>query len=251
MKHWIRWCVVVLGLLAAGTALRAQGYTGITGLVHIPTAEMAKEGDVRAGGYFLSHAFLPDDMKIDEEIGSYNTFGYYLAITPFSWMELSYICVHFKTHRNADPNEPIGYYMKDRHFNLKLRPLKEGRYWPAIAIGLQDPSRLGKESNGINSFFQNAYGVASKHFNLGGHELSAHVAYRYYWSVNSRDLRGVAGGVAYRPAFARNLRLSGEYTGDAFIVGADCLLWKHLSLQASLQDGKHFVGGISLQMNLF
>ena len=61
----------------------------------------------------------------------------------------------------------------------------------------------------------------------------------------------MAGGIAYRPAFARNLRLSGEYTGDAFIVGADCLLWKHLSLQASLQDGKHFVGGISLQMNLF
>ena len=66
MKHWIRWCVVVLGLLVSGTALRAQGYTGITGLVHIPTAEMAKEGDVRAEA--LMETLPPEQQEIADQI---------------------------------------------------------------------------------------------------------------------------------------------------------------------------------------
>lgn len=251
MRRILQVCLSLVGLWFGAAALQAQAYVGITGLVHIPTAEMAEEGDVRAGSFFLPADFVPENMQRNQEIGRYNTFNYYLAITPFSWIELSYVCTFLKAHKNNDPtNTVIGYYQKDRHFNVKVRPLKEGRYWPALAIGAQDPGRSVKD-NGDYAYFQNFYAVASKHVTLRGHELAAHVAYRYYRSDFNRRWRGVAGGITYRPAFAHNLRLAGEYTGDAFLVGVDCLLWRHLFLQASLQDGKHFVGGIRLQMNLF
>ena len=238
-------------LLSGGlVSLKAQDYTGISGLVHVPTAEIQPEGEARFGSYYLNSHFLPDNFQ-HTDIGRYNTFNYFLALAPFSWMEISYVCTFFKAHQYNDPEAKVGYYMKDRHFNVKLRPLKEGRYWPAIAVGAQDPTRSVKDSSGDYTYFQNFYAVASKHLDLQGHELSAHLAYRYYRSDLNRKWRGVAGGVAYRPAFAHNLRVTGEYTNDAFIVGADCLLWRHLFLQASLQDGKYFSGGLSLQMNLF
>lgn len=62
---------------------------------------------------------------------------------------------------------------------------------------------------------------------------------------------GVVGGITYRPSFARNLRAIAEYTGNEINVGADYLLWKHLFLQATLQDGKYFSGGVCFCVNLF
>lgn len=244
------WFCLLLGLLAMRMAVRAQEYTGISGMVHVPTAEIQPEGEARIGSYFLNHVSLPDHLQ-HTDVGKYNTFGYFFALAPFSWIELSYVCIFFKAHQYNDPSQKVGFYMKDRHFNVKVRPLKEGRYWPAIAVGIQDPSRMFEEVKDGNSFFQNYYAVASKHIEVCRHEFAAHVAYRYYRSDKNQKWRGVAGGITYRPAFARNLRVMGEYTGDAFNVGADCLLWKHLFLQASLQDGKYFSGGLSLQMNLF
>ena len=231
--------------------VKAQEYAGITGMMHVPTAEMAPEGEARVGAFFLSGEFLPDRMRYaDEKYGSWNHF---LAITPFSWIELAYVCTLMKGENDKGK---VGYNRKDRHFAVKLRPLKEGRYWPAIAIGAQDPGRRIKESyeEGIsasNSFFQNFYVAASKHVLLERHELGIHLTYRYYSSDFDARWRGVVGGITYRPAFARNLRAMVEYTGDEVNVGVDCLLWKHLFLQACLQDGKHFSGGIILRMSLF
>lgn len=57
-------------------------------------------------------------------------------------------------------------------------------------------------------------------------------------------------GITYRPSFARNLRVIAEYTENEINVGADCLLWRHLLLQISLQDGKYFSGGVCFCINL-
>ncbi|MBD9094588.1 MAG: hypothetical protein EGQ20_18980, partial [Bacteroides oleiciplenus] len=78
-----------------------------------------------------------------------------------------------------------------------------------------------------------------------------HAAYRKWKRDYNRKWNGLVGGITYQPSFARNFRVIAEYTGDDINVGADCLLWKHLLLQASLQDGKYFSGGICFQMNLF
>lgn len=60
----------------------------------------------------------------------------------------------------------------------------------------------------------------------------------------------MVGGVTYRPPFARNLWGIVEYMGNNINIDVDCYLWELLFLQASLQNGKYFSGGIMLQVQL-
>lgn len=227
---------------------QAQEYTGITGMIHVPTAEMAFEGDARFGGSFLNREFLPERQKL----GGYHTFNYYLAITPFSWIELAYVETLLKNHKYGNPTEKVGYYQKDRYFAIKIRPLKEGKYWPAVAIGVQDPGNSYSNEDGKdNTYVKNYYIAATKHWRPGGHELGFHLTYRYYSSDYNHKWNGLVGGVTYRPAFASNCRAMVEYTGNDLNVGVDFLLWKHLFIQAALQNGRYFSGGLRFQMNLF
>lgn len=138
---------------------------------------------------------------------------------------------------------------------MKVRPLKEGKWWPAIAIGTQDPGSKVNESYAegkypVNDYFQNYYIAASKHVMYRRNEFGFHLTYRYFTSDFNAKWRGIAAGITYRPSFARNLRATIEYTGDDINIGADCLLWKHLFLQATLQNGKHFTGGLCFKLNL-
>lgn len=240
---------LLVGLLLVGT-IQAQEYTGITGMVHVPTAEMAPEGDARIGVSFLNREFLPE--KLNNFRGTrYHSYNHYLAITPFPWIELAYVCTLQKGYKGGDPTQRVGFYHKDRHFAVKVRPLKEGKYWPAIALGTQDPGRSDSSLDKEGALFKNYYIAATKHWQPGGHELGFHLTYRHYSSEDNRKWNGVVGGVTYRPAFASNCRAMVEYTGNDLNVGVDCLLWKHLFIQAALQNGRYFSGGLRFQMNLF
>lgn len=151
---------------------------------------------------------------------------------------------------NKDGAQKVGYYNKDRFFCIKLRPLKEGKYWPALAVGAQDPTRTVEDKSGDYAYFNNFYVAASKHLNWKGHELGVHLTYRYYRSNFNAKWRGVAGGITYRPAFAPNSRAMLEYTGNDVNVAVDCYLWRLLFVQAGLQNGKYFSGGLMLRIQL-
>lgn len=43
------------------SSVSAQLYTGLSGLINIPSAEMNEEGTARIGGYFMNKHFIPDD----------------------------------------------------------------------------------------------------------------------------------------------------------------------------------------------
>lgn len=245
---------IVLLLMSGYTlAIHAQQYTGLTGLIHTPTAEMNREGDARIGIHFINKHSTPEILRYNGE--KYHTFSNYLSITPFSWIEVGYTCT-FLRMKNAK-GDIGGYNGKDRYFSVKLQPLKEGKWWPAIAIGTNDPygrkneSDVSEKSDGKSQYFCNYYVAATKHFDLKGNCFGIHAAYRKFKRGYNSNWNGIVGGVTFRPWFARNLRAIAEYTGNDVNIGADCLLWKHLLLQASLQNGKFFSGGICLQLNLF
>lgn len=249
MKRKIGKLLLGILLLAGGCVqASAQEYTGITGMMHVPTAEMAPTGTARIGAFFLNGEFTP--TKLAYKGDKYNTFNHFLAIAPFSWVELSYVCTLLKTAKNLDESQGVGFYEKDRHFCVKIRPLKEGKYWPALAIGAQDPTRTIEDKSGDYAYFCNFYVAASKHLDIWGHELGVHLTYRYYRSDFNAKWRGVAGGITYRPAFAPNSRAMLEYTGDDVNVAVDCYLWRLLFLQAGLQNGKYFSGGLMLRIQL-
>jgi hypothetical protein len=221
-------------------AVSGQEYNGTTGLLHVPSAEMDTVGTFRGGLAFLHKKFTPDQLMTNPEKKKYNTYSYYFSITAMPWLEVSYACALLYMHKNGNSKEPIGYYNEDRRVNVKLRPLKEGRWWPAIAVGMDDIGRFNRIDDGRNgnNYFQNFYIAGAKHLNLSNNELGFHLAYRYYTSKKNSNQRGVAGGLTLRPAFYRPLRVVAEWDGRGVNAGADVLLWRHLFMQAALVHGQ-------------
>ena len=214
----------------------AQEYRGITGLLQTPNAETDSAGTMRAGVFFLHRAFLPNKYTIRRD---YNTVGYYIGVTAWHWLELSYSTTLMKTGGSSHLNN------EDRQFNVKFRPLREGRWWPAVALGSDDIYLEFFDKRNSNNYFFNLYISLSKHFDIRGYELAAHLGYRYYfWDENS-DQRGVVGGLSFRPAFYKPLRMVVEWDGIGVNFGADVLLWRRLYAQAMLVHGRGFTGGLS------
>lgn len=232
--------IFVLFLLSVLCA-SAQDYNGLTGLLQVPSAETDSAGTFRGGGSFLHKEFVPAQMP------NKNTFNYYVGLTAWKWLEMSYAASLLYMHKDGDANEKMGYYNEDRRVNVKVMPLYEGRWWPAIAVGMDDVGRFDRIKSGRNgnNYYQNIYITGTKFFNIRGYELGAHLTYRYYSSIKNKDRRGMAGGITLRPAFYRPLRIVGEWDGVGVNVGADVLLWRHLFLQAALVHGRGFMGGVS------
>lgn len=243
-------------LLSGCPSSWAQLYTGLSGLINTPSADMNEEGTACIGGYFMNKHFTPDS---DGKLGfiydgeKYNTADFYLSITPFSWIEVGYTFTLKKSL--LDGYDKPKYNQKDRYFSIKLNPLREGRYHPAIAIGSNDfigsPTKRDNYDGNFAGYFCNYYIVTTKHFNLYRHNIGINIAYRYCPKVYSEKWEGVVGGITWQPKWIPGFRAIAEYTGNEINIGADCLLWKHLFLQAVLQDGKYFSGGVCFQTNLF
>jgi len=227
----------------------AQQYTGTSGLIHVPSGEMHHEGDAFIGIHFLNKYMMPDEgfLYLGEK---FHTFDYYVALTPFSWLELSYVCTERISEKDAQGN--IIKWSKDRSASVKIQPLKEGKYCPAVAIGCNDFGTTIKEAYYIEDqlYFMNLYVAATKHFNFSGNELGVTLSYRHYLREYNSKWNGIVGGITFRPAFFPQARLIAEYTGNEFLIGMDMLLWQHLRLQTSVKDFKHVNAGLCLQFNL-
>lgn len=250
MKKIFAIALMLMTLIGA----RAQQYTGMSGLIHTPSAEMDTVGEARIGSHFLNGNTLPASSPWYYHDKRYNTFDFYLSLTPFKWMELGYTITLIK-HEAKKEGDRDGDWRKDRYFSVKFRPLEEGKYWPAVAIGANDfltsDAFKSYSSRKSNNYFCNFYVTATKHFDLHGHEIAPTLTYRRYGRDYNRRWNGLIGGLTYCPAFARNWRAIAEWTGSDVNVGIDCCLWRHLLLQASLMHGKYPSAGICYMVNLF
>lgn len=227
----------------------AQQYIGTSGLLHIPSAEMNHEGDARIGAHWIDQHMLPDTGFLAASANGtdkYSSFGYYASITPFEWIEISLTC----TERKDFVDGP--FVRKDRYASIKVRPLTEGKYWPAVALGFNDvgTTAFNPDQTDVQLYFTNIYAAATKHFDLGGNELGVTMAYRHFFRGYNDKWSGLVGGVTFRPAFFPQGRAIVEYTGNELLVGADALLWQHLLLQVGMKDFKYFNFGLCFQINL-
>ena len=233
-------------------ASTAQQYSSMSGLIHTPSADMCPAGEARIGVHYLNKGMLPDEYNF--EGNKYNTGTAYLSITPFSWIEVGYTFTLMKGYKVdlQHPEEPrkSGFYHKDRHLSVKLRPIKEkeGKWWPSIAVGSDDP--VNSSGSDGSRYFRNYYAAATKHFDIKRHLIGVHVSYRRWERDSNHKWNGVVGGITYQPSFQQNLRFIAEYTGNEVNIGFDWKLWKHLLIQSSLQDGKYFSGGLCFCINL-
>lgn len=236
----------------------AQLYTGMSGLIHVPSAEMFEAGEAQIGAYYMNRHFLPGSdnpelkgFKYDGK--GYDTVDFYASITPFSWIQIGYAFT-LEKHLIEGYDKP-GYNMKDRYISLKVQPLGEGKWYPAVALGANDfLSSATKRHTGASEtggYFCNFYIALTKHFDLRGSELGVNLDYRYSPNEYFRKWNGVVGGVAWRPRGFRKLRVMAEWTGHEVNIGADILLWRHLFIQTAMVGCRYFTGGISYRVNLF
>lgn len=219
---------LLLGLcLAWGTTAKAQYAMGNTGLMNIPTADMQEDGTFLFGGNYLPNGMTPFN---------FNTGNYFANITFLNFVELSYRSTLLKTTRYDGKR---GYFQQDRSMTARIRPLKEGKYTPAVVIGTNDPFR-----NTGNNYYGSIYGVLTKGFSLTGKDRLA-VTAGYFFPTNDRCVqKGVFGGVSYQPGFCKDLLVTAEYDTEGVNVGAAVRLWKHVSLHAFTREFKSVAGGI-------
>ncbi len=215
------------------TMLYGQQYTSTTGLIHTPSAEMNPTGTARVGGHYMSKLMMPRGMK-------YDSWTHYVSVTPYKWIEIGYTAVLYSN-----------WIDKDRHFSIKIRPITEGKYRPAIVIGADDP--VGSSFNvnkSASMFYSNYYAAASKHFNLNKIRLGAHLSYRHYFKeLNSHD-SGITAGVTLSPIQHKQLRVIAEYGASVVNIGADYYLWNLILIQLSCSNLKEISAGVALQINL-
>ncbi len=253
-----RWLIIVLSII-----VYLKGYSqytnGVTGLLHMPNAEMQSSGTFLLGGTVLNRYNVPDMRRWDY---SY-TCNYYVNVTFFDFLEVAYVCTLFRAlHNGTLPEKYWGKFTnQDRHLAARLRLLKEGQWWkhmPAVVVGVNDPTTQAqgdgyyydgvKESG--NGYFNRWYAAMTKHFGTPYGELGVHVAYLY----NKRTdyaLNGPAFGINFRPNIHENLNLIAEYDAKTFNIGATYSLWaEHLNFVLELQKCRYISAGFVYKVNL-
>ena len=235
----------------------AQLTDGMTGLLHMPNAEMQKNGTFMLGGNFLNKHNLPN-----QNAWGYDTYNYFVNITFFKFLEVGYICTLFKGKDNGFwPEQTWGKFTnQDRHFSIRMRLISEGQWWeymPAIVVGVNDFTTgsggdytdMSVEGGG-NGYFNRYYIALTKHFDVKVGELGTHLTYLY----NERTdypLNGPAFGINFRPNFHPSLNLIVEYDAKTINVGATYAIWNdHFNFLFELQQCRYISAGLVYKVNL-
>ncbi len=257
-KQFVKRYILITALcLLFGSKVMGQHTIGVTGLLHMPSAEMQRDGTLMIGGNFLSKENLPSDSY-----WGYDSYNYYINITFFHRLEIAYICTLLQGKNNGYwPEQTWGKFTnQDRHFAARLQVIKEGEWWkymPGLVLGVNDPTTGGAfdytetaVSGDSNGYFNRWYIALTKHINTQAGELGIHAAYLY----NKRTdypLNGPAFGLNFRPAFHKELNVIAEYDAKTINIGATYSLWSdHFNLLFELQQCKYISAGLVYKVNL-
>lgn len=229
----------VVILLLTSSFLYSQTTLGVSGLLNSPNAVMSPDKTVKIGGNFLPKQFTTDTWD-------YHTFNFFINITFLSFVEISMNNTAFDLwNQNYFSNV-------DRSISLRVRPIKEGKYWPSVVLGSNDiisTTSLFGYAEG-NKYFGTHYLALSKHFPIGQNTLGIHAAYNIPVSVHVKQEFPVSGGISFSPSFFKPLNIIAEYDTRDFNIGANILLFNHLYFQFFMNELKYPVFGMHIQFTI-
>src|SRR6266851_5395872 len=164
----------------AACCVSSVAKSGPTGLINMPDARFNPDGTLRFGMAYARPYF---DLSANA--------------TLLPWLEtnLAVIRITGVPGFNAGPNgfgPDYGAY-KDKNAGFKIRLLAEGGWWPAVAVGAQDPFGT--------SLFQRQFAVATK--TLGDAQVTL--------GYGRQQIDGAFGGLRYSPSWAGNWSFVSEY----------------------------------------
>ena len=208
-------CVIPTPASSQETVATPRDYFGGIGLIDMPSARMAPDGQLSAGGSFFE-----------------NTQRYNLGFQALPWMETSF---RYSGFQHFDPSFPVFY---DRSFAVKARLWNETDLIPAVAIGSNDLIGTG--------VYSGEYLVASKQF--GDVDVTVGMGWGRLGTANTirnpltlissyfdkrtntttgvgqftlgdyfRGPAGIFGGAVWQTPI-ENLSLIAEYSSDAYVL---------------------------------
>ena len=259
-KNWVvRRVVFMVFFFVSVIPGHAQTVIGTPGLMNVPTADMRPAGTFDGGVSFMQKGLLFDHYykkrsstskkAIEQE--DYNTFLFNVSFTPFSWVELDYRETLIRRQKSGTDTHAENSIL-DRSWSVRVQPLKEGKYWPAVVVGGNDLFTSGSLSGtkGGTSSYAAVYGVVSKHIplqNIGIFEATVGYARPI---KEGKTYDGVMGGLSFAPAFFPDMRVMGEYDTRGCNVGLGAFLFKHLNVTCFTREFKGFNATVSYQYTI-
>jgi hypothetical protein len=234
--------VVVLLVLLLGTdTVTSQSLPGTTGYFNIPSAEIYPDRTLFAGTNLLNKEYKkwgnPD----------YHAMDFFVTTTFVPFAELS-----IRYSRMIDlPEEQYQSTVGDRMASIRVRPLKEGRYHPAVVVGLQN--FFTTLQTGDASHFNSTYIVLTKNFRLNTFIDRVGVTAGYgseLFTAADYQFIGLFYGINFSPKSMDFLELMVEYDADKWNAGARVTILKHMVILAGLEGFDAFSGGISYKLLL-
>jgi hypothetical protein len=220
---------------------QAQSLTGTTGYFNIPSADLHSDKTL-----FFGTSLLHKDYK---EWGNpdYHGMAFYATSAFLPFMEIS-----IRYSRMIDlPSEQYESTVGDRMASARIRPLKEGKYYPSIVIGVQNFFTTLESGNA--SHFNSSYIVATKNIYLnkilGKVGLTAGYGAELFTSADYQFI-GFFGGINISPKNMEWLELMLEYDADKWNAGTRITILKHLVILAGLEGMDAFSFGVNYRFKL-
>lgn len=237
VKILFKKCIYLFCLiLLTNVPLIGQSLTGTTGLLRIPTANLAKDKTVILGASFLNKQLLAYSNYRYDAIAAYATLGF----LPFLEISIRYT-------RQIDRG-PDGYehYFADRMPSFRLRLLKEKKNQPAFAIGSGDFITSIKDKG--PQMFASYYAVITKNLFANTEKPALELTVGYAFKIgNARyyDMRGIFGGARiYHPKY-QWLSAMIDFDSRYWNMGIRLFLFKHLHIMPVLRNGNIIEGNIA------
>lgn len=227
--------------------VKAQFCCGISGALNSPTAFLPEDGTFVLGGNYLPSQMMPVELK-------YNSGNYFLNVTFFSFMELSYRSTFIRC-KSGNPLKHKYTWNKDRSVAIKFRLFPENKTWrPALAIGSNDVVttnnilHLTSDLKG-NRYFASVYGVMTKTISINRQRLKLSAGY-YVPFYDHSYYKGFFGSAAWIPGRLNWFSVWGEYDSNAVNLGIRACIFNHFEVQVFCYDFKAVSGGIRYSLNL-
>jgi hypothetical protein len=216
--------------------LIAQSLTGSSGLITIPTAEIAHDGEILFGANFINKKY---NVQFPDQ---YHQYSYFITLGFMPFLETSLRLT--RPYNYPNPNL-LG--IGDRMPSVRLQFLKEKQYLPALLIGAHDFMWAFGGTNAIN--YNALYLVATKHYLLNLKWFPLETAYHLGYGTDIMEAEhhqfvGLFSGFSLD--FQKTVTLMIEYDAEKFNGGIKFNLFNHMQFLFALLNFNSFSGGVSL-----
>jgi hypothetical protein len=214
---------------------------GVSGLIHIPTAEVPPVGSLLLSGGNVPTRMVPGDLRT-ERLHHYAV-GMVLLPGLETTLNFTLLRLHGARHYNN----------QDRNGSVRLRLVPQGRWTPQVVVGAT--SLLVERGS---SWWQNYYAVATRRVHSERHgTLAFTLGYYFPWGRYARYYDRPFGGLAWTPQllpapFERFFSLSfmGEYDSRQWNYGVRCSVLERLCYTMALTASGQWTWQVGYRVQL-